>query len=461
MKIWPAISALGLAILFSAVACNTPLGISANPTAEAQDSDEDLAELIEALKSSYLSVRLDSIKSLGAMTLEPNSSLATQVVQILLDHRREEFNDYEDAYVEAALRTLGPVVVTEVQRQALSSEITEVSNACEAMRSLGPEFYSEFQPLLTKMLQSSDDNQQWGALYCLEIMGPAGQDLLPLVKPYLTNSDFQLQIIALRALAAIGPPAMVHEEIVRDLTSSGQNVSVKSQALRTLGYIAADDPEHATAAAEVIGKNLKEFAFMTKSRALEGLIQLKAHAAPTAEVIKELLHDQSGLAPQAAVVNGYITGDWTATVKLLSSQLSDHVVGMECIDLLRKLGPHAAPAESALQRMTTDEDEGIALLAVDALAALINVNNKSDLESLEPEQRERLERIATHLQKLAAEGETEPHHRAGVLVQQWQALGWQPPSPPQPPAPPSSPPSSSSPSPTAPEPSSPQPPAAE
>lgn len=447
MKIWPAIFAFGLAILFSLVACNTPLGISANTTAVAQDPDEDLANLTEALKNTYLSVRLESIKSLGAMPLKPNTSLATKVVQVLLDHRREEFNDYEDGYVEAALRTLGPVVVAEVQRQALSAEITEVSNACEAMRSMGPEFYSQFQPLLTKMLQSAQGEHQWGGLYCLETMGPAGQDLLPLVKPYLTNSDFQLQIIALRALAAIGPPAMVHEEIVRDLTSKGQNVSVKSHALRTLGYIAAGDPIQATAAAEVIGKNLKEFAFATKSRALEGLIQLQANAAPAAEVIKELLHDQSGLAPQAAVVNGYITGDWTATVKLLSSQLSDHVVGMECLDLLRKLGPHAAPAESALQGMTTNEDDGIAILAVEAFAALTNVNNQSDLDSLDPEQRQRLERIATHLQNLAAQGETETHHRAGVLVQQWQALGWQPPPPP--------------PTPTAQEALSPQPPAAE
>jgi HEAT repeat protein len=345
---------------------------------------------------------------------------------MLLDHRRIEFNDYEDLYVETAMRELGPVVVSEVERQALSSDLSQVSNACEAMRCLGAEFYAQVQPVLAQMLESKENDHHWGALYALEKMGPAAQDLLPLVKPNLTHSDFQLQIIALRALAGIGPPAMVHEEIVRDLTTNGQNVSVKSHALRALGYIAAGEPKQAEAAAEVIGKNLKEFAFATKSRALEGLIQLQANAAPTAGVIKELLHDQTGLAPQAAVVHGYITGEWDTTIKLLVSLIKDPVVGMECLDLLRKLGPKAVAAETAIRDMTGNEDETVAWLAVDALAALVNVQDKSALEQLDTDQRQRLDRIAAHLQKFSTEGEIEPHHRAGVLVAQWQGIGWQP-----------------------------------
>ncbi|MDP1564267.1 MAG: hypothetical protein Q8M16_23055 [Pirellulaceae bacterium] len=438
MKTWPCGSALALVSLLLLGGCQRATGESAPAasTTVQEISDDDLANLGGALTNNYLAVRLEAIKSLGAASLNPKSSKAAQVVQWLLDHRRIEFNDYEDEHVEAAMRVLGPVAVAEVERQALSSETSEVSNACEAMRSMGSEFYAAFQPLLTKMLQSDQFEPKWGALSSLEKMGPAGQDLLPLIKPYLTDEDFQLQIIALRAIAAIGPPAMVHEEIVRDLTVNGQNVSVKSHALRTLGYIAAGDPKQAQAAAEVIGKNLKEFPFATKSRALEGLLQLQANAAPAAEIVKELIHDQTGLAPQAAVVNGYITGDWSAAVKLLVSQLKDHVVGMECLALLRKLGPKAAPAESALQAMTTNEDEIVALMAVDALAGLVNVTTKADLEQLGPDQRTMLDRIATHLQKLATQGEIEPHHRAGVLVEQWHALGWQPPSPPAPQPPP-------------------------
>lgn len=437
MKTRPCSVALLLASSILLCGCNPVTGesTSASSTVSVQEiGDDDLANLAEALTSNHLAVRLEAIKSLGAASLDPNSKKAAQVVQWLLDHRRIEFNDYEDRHVESALRALGPVAVAEVERQALSSEISEVSNACEAMRSLGSEFYASFQPLLTKMLKSDLNEQKWGALYSLEKMGSAGHDLLPLIKPYLTDSDFQLQIIALRALAAMGPSAMTHEDIVRDLTTNGQNVSVKSHALRTLGYISVGDPKQAQAAAEVIGKNLKEFPFATKSRALEGLIQLQANASPTADVIKELLHDQTGLAPQAAVVHGYITGEWEATLQLLISLVRDPVVGMECLDLLGKLGPRAAAAEATFQAMTKDEDEIVALLAVEGLAGLVKADSPAEFEQLNVEQRQLLDRIATHLQKLSTQGELEPHHRATVLVDQWKALGWQPPqpAPPQP-----------------------------
>lgn len=386
--------------------------------------DDDLVRLVDALASEHLAVRLEAIKALSEAKLEANTH--AQIVQILLDHRRIDFNDYEDRFVEAALRKLGSVVIAEIQRQGLSSDISEVSNACEAMRSLGAESYSEFRPLLIKMMESSVNEQQWGALYALEKMGSAGQDLLPNVQPFLTNEDFQLQIIALRALAAMGSPAWVHEAIVRDLTANGQNVSVKSHALRTLGYIAAGDPEHAKVAVKVLGDNLNEFAFMTKSRALEGLIQLEANAASKAERIKELLHDDTGLAPQASVVHGYITGEWDATIKLLVSQLRDPVEGMECLNLLRKLGPRAVGAETEIVKLTSDEDEIVAMIAVETLAAMVNVNSPAEFQQATAPQRELLDRVGNYLEKFSTQGEVEAHHRAGVLVKQWRDFGWQP-----------------------------------
>ncbi|MBL8888956.1 MAG: hypothetical protein JNL67_03190 [Planctomycetaceae bacterium] len=436
---------VSIATLVLLAACNTnPVG--ADPATKASASerpasntsqdegdagsqvelDDDLAPLVDALTSKHLVVRLEAIKALSETKLEPNTPTAAKIVQILLDHRRIEFNDYEDRFVEAALRKLGPVVIAEIQRQALSSDISEVSNACEAMRSLGAEAYSDFRPFLIKMLASSVNEQQWGALYALEKTGAAGQDLLPNIQPFLTSEDFQLQIIALRALAAIGPPAWVHEAIVRDLTSNGQNVSVKSHALRALGYMAAGDPEHAVAAAKVLGGNLNEFAFMTKSRALEGLIQLEAHAAATSERIKELLRDDTGLAPQASVVHASITGEWDATIKLLVSRLRDPIEGMECLSLLRKLGPKSAAAEPEILKLTSDEDEVVALMAVETLAAMVNLNSPTDFQQATPPQRELLDRIANHLEKFSQQGEADSHHRAGVLVSQWREHGWQP-----------------------------------
>lgn len=392
--------------------------------------DADLAALIEGLDSSYLAVRLETIESLGKFALKPSSPDAAAVVQRLLDLRRIEFNDYEDRYVEAALRQLGPVAVAEIKRQALSADTAEVSNACEAMRSLGGAFFGDLQPTLAAMLQSSDFAARWGALYALETMGPAGAELISAIEPFLTHEDFQLQIIALRALAGIGPAATQPWETVRDLTSTGQNVSVKSHSLRTLGYISVGDETRASAAAKVLGDSLNAFPFATKSRALEGLIALRQQAAPAAEVVAKLLRDQTGLAPKAAVVHGYITGQWEQPVELLVSLIKDFVVGTECQALLRDLGPLGRASAPTLLQMLVQpqEDDGVVLLAAEGLVAQVGLNKAEDLTGLDDAGRQHMQTVAEALEKLAAKGESESHHFAGLTLQRWRAWGWTPPA---------------------------------
>lgn len=390
--------------------------------------DADLGALVEGLDSAYLSARIEAIAGLGKSTLVAGSPDAMAVIQRLLDHRRIDFNDYEDVYVEAALRQLGPVTVAEVKRQALSAETPEVSNACEAMRGLGGEFFGDLQPTLATMLKSEDFSARWGALYALETMGPAGAELISAIEPFLTHEDFQLQIIALRALAGIGPAPGQPWETIRDLTSSGQNVSVKSHSLRTLGYISVGDETRAAAAAKVLGDSLDAFPFATKSRALEGLVVLRQQAAPAAEVVAKLLRDQTGLAPKAAVVHGYVTGEWERPVELLVSLIKDPVVGMECQELLRDLGPLGRASAPTLLEMLVQpqEDDGVVLLAAEGLVAQVGLNKAEDLAGLDDAGRQHLQTVAEALEKLAAKGESESHHFAGLTLQRWRAWGWTP-----------------------------------
>ncbi len=390
--------------------------------------DADLGALVEGLDSAYLSARVEAIEALGKTTLVAGSPDARAVIQRLLDHRRIDFNDYEDVYVEATLRQLGPATVAEVKRQALSAETPEVSNACEAMRGLGGEFFGDLQPTLAAMLKSEDFSARWGALYALETMGPAGAELISAIEPFLTHEDFQLQIIALRALAGIGPAAGQPWETIRDLTSSGQNVSVKSHSLRTLGYISVGDETRASAAAKVLGDSLDAFPFATKSRALEGLVVLRQQAAPAAEVVAKLLRDQTGLAPKAAVVHGHITGEWERPVELLVSLIKDPVVGMECQELLRDLGPLGRASTPTLLEMLVQpqEDDGVVLLAAEGLVAQVGLTKAEDLAGLDDAGRQHLQTVAEALEKLAAKGESESHHFAGLTLQRWRAWGWTP-----------------------------------
>jgi hypothetical protein len=390
--------------------------------------DDQLSELLSALTSDYLAVRLESIESLGRLPMEPGSERAADVVQILIAQRRQGFNDYEDRAIDVTLRQMGPVAIAEVQRLAKSDQLRELSDACEAMRALGQPAYPELRELLNGMLTSQSPARHWGAMYCLEAMGPPAADALPLVAGFLNDPDFQNQIIALRALVGIGPASVAHWETVKELTATGQNISVVSHALRTLGYISAEDPEKARAAAEVIGGHLNAFAFMTKSRALEGLIALGEMAAPAQPQVEELLQDRTGLAPQAAVVFGNITGQWDRPIELLSTLTQDFVVGTESVLLLKGLGVRARPALAALAPLVNDEDPTVALPAVEALVAQIQLESADDFARLTPDDLTHLEKVGQILQGLAAGGQGDPHHYAQVVLKKWQSFGWRPPT---------------------------------
>jgi len=393
-----------------------------------QTVDEQLSELLSALTSDYLAVRLESIESLGRLPMEPDSERAADVVQILLAQRRQGFNDYEDRTIDATLRRMGPATIGQIQRLAKSEQLRELSDACEAMRAMGETAYPELRELLQGMLNSDSPARHWGAMYCLEMMGPPAADALPLVTRFLTDEDFQNQIIALRALAGIGPAAVTQWETVKELAASGQNISVVSHALRTLNSISAGDPERARAAAEVIREHLDAFAFMTKARALEGLLALGEMAAPAQEQVEQLTRDRTGLAPQAAVVYGNITGQWEQPIKLLASLTTDFVVGTESVILLQQLGVKSRPAFDALAGLVHDEDPTVSLPAIEALVAQVPLETAADFERLTAEDLAHLEKVGQVLQQVASAGQDDPHHYAGTILQQWQSCGWRPPT---------------------------------
>ncbi len=390
-----------------------------------QTVDDQLQEQLAAIKSDYVAVRIEAIQNLGRWQLEKNSERAADVFQILIDHRRQDFNDYEDVYTDAALQQMGEIAVAEVLRLEKSSELPELSNACEGMRSLGEAFYPQLRETLQTMLQAESPARNWGAMYVLEKMGPSGADSLPLVAKYLNDDDFQNQIIALRAMAAMGPAAATQWETVRELTESGQNISVVSHSLRTLGYISVGDPALGKRAAETIKEHLGDFAFMSKSRALEGLIALREDAAPAGEKARELMSDHTGLAPQAAVVYAYTSGDWGPSMKLLASQVSDLSVGLEVLALLKQVGPHGRSTADVLIELAKDSDEVVALAAAQALVAQVTLSSPDDLKQLSAEDKQYLEKLTPVLRQLMESGEAEPHHFARTTLARWKEWGWE------------------------------------
>jgi hypothetical protein len=128
------------------------------------------------------------------------------------------------------------------------------------------------------------------------------------------------------------------------------------------------------------------------------------------------------------VVFGNITGQWDRPIELLSTLTQDFVVGTESVLLLKGLGAKARPALAALAPLVNDEDPTVALPAVEALVAQIQLESADDFARLTPDDLTHLEKVGQILQGLAAGGQGDPHHYAQVVLKKWQSFGWRPPT---------------------------------
>jgi hypothetical protein len=402
------------------------LGIVCTAQDDIHSTNDKIDEFSQALQSSDLNVRIEAIHQLSRLPLLANTPQSEQVWLLLLNHRRLQFNDYEDVFVEKALQYIAPAIIPSILKSAQSNVIGDLSNACEGMRSLGPEFYLQLVPGIETMLLSDNSDAQWCALYALEAMGQAGAEMQREVVSFLDNADFQLQIIALRALAVLGPVANETWQIIDELTENGQNVSVRSHALRTLGYVSAHDEKQAEKAATVLSENLDRFAFVVKSRALEGLIALGVNAAPAQKEVERLLRDETGLAPQAAFVYAQITQDWDVALKRFLQLLNHSILGLEVVDLLRRSGPNAQPALDALiaQLDIQAEDPETLWLIAQAIVALSPVETREDLAQVKGQPDHVFHKIACAMVELADNGQDVAKHYAQSIVAKWQTLGW-------------------------------------
>lgn len=385
---------------------------------------EDLAELIEALDSDYIAVRIEAIEQLGKSNTKQGTPEAKEIYSALLNARRIEFNDYEDGFINQALKDLGVMSVQEIKNSIDSGKVSDLSDACEAMRAMGSDFYVEFKPLLETLLTSKDSSKQWGALYVIEAIGPKAADLTDLIKPSLSNKDFQEQIIALRALAGIGPGAKAVAPIVQKLTLDGQNISVKSHALITFGHVSADQGEVSQKAAERLSNHLRAPQFMLKQRAMIGMLALGADAKPVADLVKEKMSDESGLAAHATVVYGNASGDWETAINRLVELTDDTNVGYEALQFLVEAGPKAKSATPSLLRKTLSTDESTSADSTRALGNIFAVDAEGKNRPSSDEDKKLFAEVVQRFQKMAEVEVGETSHYAERQLKRWKEAGW-------------------------------------
>lgn len=377
-----------------------------------QVDDQQLQDLIDSLGSNYFAVRLESLEKLGKVDVAPGSAASQGIVEALIRFRAQEFNDFEDQYADQALAALGDVALVELKRLGDSQELRQISKAATMMRALGGKHLDDFRPVLDKWFQSEDNDHHWAALFVLEGIGPPAKVYLDQLKQEIQAEDFQVQQIALRALASIGPDAYPLLSEVRALADEGQNISVQSHAMIAMGHLAAGKDEAPEVAEQLMGY-LDAFNFVLKERALTGLIALGPDAKAAAPKAKDLMeNDTTGLAAHAAYLFGVSTGQWKPAIERLQALTSDFVIGYESIKFLRRAGAEAKPATDLLLRLTLNSDESISSLSVQTLSDIYAKPQSNDPQ---------FQKVVQRFQQLAQSEMNETSYIAAQQIEKWKA----------------------------------------
>jgi HEAT repeat protein len=222
-------------------------------------------------------------------------------------------------------------------------------------------------PRLIELLRTGVEDRRWATIYALYGIGAAAEPAVPELVKQLDHEDFNVQCIACRALAKMGPAARPALPKLLRLIEHGL-VSARGQAAICLGALG---PVEGVDSVGILTALLPESDQITRERVMQGLGRLGPAAVPAADVVRQALQDDD-FWPQAEAAKTLwrITGDAGPAVEKLVQLLEDRSRDMRALEVLAEMGPDAAAAAPRLGPLLAHEDQGIRLLAAQALLAM-------------------------------------------------------------------------------------------
>ena len=363
-------------------------------TAFAQPESPELLAAIDDLASNDVDVRAAAarvLKAQGPLAV----AAAPKLMAMLRDEAITSDGDRISQLYGEALGAMGKEIVPALIERLGAVHILEAAGVHEALHAIGPDAAAAVEPILERMPNQQGD-ALWASCYVLE----AVERLTSL----LDDPNFQIQVIAARALAAIGPEAVsAVPKLLERLNDA--NYSVQGHALLALGSI-GPVPDHDLPA--IIGERMIKGQFVVKERAIEALGRLGPAAAGQVELIDRLLAQEDYNAKTPLWVTRWrVTGEAGPTVEGLAVLAGPIETELDAVHAVAQLGPAAEGAIDWLLPKLESIDGDVVYETANALAA---IGKKS------PEVLDALRKAAKNDDEFAADGVRAALRRLGVTV---------------------------------------------
>lgn len=337
-----------------------------------QEPDEKFEKLLAQAQSTNADEQVDAFLQLAAYS-EKADRLLIPLVEAMIgnDTRVGEAAQFAANQMSEALAAYS-------DSQLGAEEQKQVAAAAEMIYRLG-EVGIASTPKLVELLKSDNPKKRLSGLWGLVYLKNTDREVVQAIEPFLDDPDFRIRIVACRALATIGPPAVELAGKLKTLVETG-NYSTRSQALMALGAI-GPNPEFDVV--ELLEKYLDADLQPVRDRALVGIMYLGPHAARLKDRVLALMKDpDKSVQPQAALTLWKITGEIEPTLAALVEMTKDINLEYEALSAIHKMGAAVAPAVEELARHLENEDSSIRSITVEILgqvgAAAVPYRDKID-----------------------------------------------------------------------------------
>lgn len=330
---------------------------------------QDETSILALLAAEDPEDRIAALIGAGAVE-KPTTALLDRVFELGRDR-----DQYVRLAAQQAMSELGDPVNERIGHWITRAEPECFQAACIAIQALGPDA-ARWLPQVVEVLENTDNfASRMAALFALEAIGPAAVSALDLVAESLraegleSSTQMNLQQVACRVVAAIGPPAArIAPELVRLIEGEETTVSARSRAMIAL---AAVGPVEGIDAVSIIRKRLGAFSMVDRERALEALGMIGPPAIAAVDDVRKLVENsERSVMPQAAYALYRITGEREPALDVLVRLLDVYEYRNVAIIKLGEMGPDASVAAEPIAALLSFDEAGIRESALYALAAI-------------------------------------------------------------------------------------------
>ena len=326
--------------------------------------------LVPLLQSEYPDIRSRAATAIGLFGKQSEFAIP-ELLKLLDDTELDARRKFVWAVASQALAQIGTGAIKPAMAMMPSAQGSEFVGITAIVSELGAhEEARAMAPFYIEHLKSGPPHHRWATMYCLSKLGDHARPAIPEYIRCLNDPNFNIQVIACRALAALGPLAKDAFPKLVELTKKKGNVlSTRTHAAMCLGAIGLVSEE--IDLIMLLEDMISEPNAFCQERGLIALGRLGKDAGRSAEFIEGLFErDDFSQRPEAALALWKVTGKAERSVELLRPMISDLTFEFRALDAIKTIGPQAAPlADEVVRRLETD-DASLQLMVIEVLHSI-------------------------------------------------------------------------------------------